>query len=165
MILTFSANRLFLLLGHILDVWTKEGNEGFQTLYDRPETKVPGLWLVGDEGVYLMDNCVHHLPKGAGGSGRFFVVYADQVDPGKMPFDDWWANKNDSFGGYDGVEFIELSGPMSELLSDKLPLLKSFSIDFGNSRNNEVSCSWSLYKSSPIRRLRTKKPFQEVVKV
>ena len=59
----------------------------------------PGLWLVGDQGVYLMPNTT--------GKERT-IVYARECDPSKLDFETWWANKRASFGGDDGVEFIGL---------------------------------------------------------
>ena len=58
-----------------------------------------GLWLVGDEGVYLMPNTV--------GSKRT-IVYARECDPTKLEFDDWWVVKGITFGGDDGIEFINI---------------------------------------------------------
>ena len=60
----------------------------------------PGLWLVGDEGVYLMPNTATAQPT---------IVYAAECNPKKLDFDTWWANKRASFGGDDGVEFIGLA--------------------------------------------------------
>ncbi len=62
----------------------------------------PGLWLVGDQGVYLMPNTT--------GTKRT-IVYARECDPTKMDFETWWANKRASFGGDDGVGFIGLKEP------------------------------------------------------
>jgi Protein of unknown function (DUF3085) len=59
----------------------------------------PGLWLVGDQGVYLMPNTT---------STKRTIVYAHECDPTKLDFETWWANKRASFGGDDGVEFIGL---------------------------------------------------------
>jgi Protein of unknown function (DUF3085) len=59
----------------------------------------PGLWLVGDQGVYLMPNTT--------GTKRT-IIYARECDPTKLDFETWWANKRASFGGDDGVEFIDL---------------------------------------------------------
>lgn len=61
----------------------------------------PGLWLVGDEGVYLMPNTT---------ATERTIVYARECDPTKLDFETWWANKQVSFGGDDGVEFIDLKG-------------------------------------------------------
>lgn len=68
-----------------------------------------GLWMVGDHGVYLMPNTtdgIHHrkLDK----DDRRLVVYARECNPDRMEFDDWWENKRRSFGGDDGVEFLDL---------------------------------------------------------
>jgi hypothetical protein len=60
----------------------------------------PGLWLVGDEGVYLMPNTTTKSPA---------IVYARECDPTKLAFETWWAKKRASFGGDDGVEFIPLT--------------------------------------------------------
>jgi hypothetical protein len=59
-----------------------------------------GFWLVGDQGVYLMHN-------GKATDDKQSVVYADECNPDTMPFDQWWGAKQASFGGDDGVEFIE----------------------------------------------------------
>ncbi|MFK4259139.1 DUF3085 domain-containing protein [Agrobacterium tumefaciens] len=59
----------------------------------------PGVWLVGDEGVYLMSN--GKLSEGQ----RPCVVYAEECDPKTNP--DWWNYKRRHFGGDDGVEFLD----------------------------------------------------------
>lgn len=67
-----------------------------------------GLWLVGDEGVYLMPNTtdgIHH--KNRQDNDPLVVVYAQECDPTKLDFDTWWENKRASFGGDDGVEFFD----------------------------------------------------------
>jgi len=56
-----------------------------------------GLWLVGDHGVYLMSNAAIDKPT---------VVYANECDPTKPPFEAWWEAKLATFGADDGVEFI-----------------------------------------------------------
>lgn len=78
-----------------------------QPLYGEDTGK--GLWLVGDHGVYLMPNTtdgIHHAKLGK--DDRRLVVYARECNPDKMEFDDWWDNKRQSFGGDDGVEFLDL---------------------------------------------------------
>ncbi|TGQ04920.1 MULTISPECIES: DUF3085 domain-containing protein [unclassified Mesorhizobium] len=77
-------------------------NRGFRNPYygTRPgEGEKSGLWLVGDQGVYIMSN-----GKLAEGS-RALVVYAEQCHP-KGDFD-WWDYKRRHFGADDGIEFIE----------------------------------------------------------
>ncbi|UVK49749.1 DUF3085 domain-containing protein (plasmid) [Mesorhizobium sp. AR02] len=77
-------------------------NGGFRNPYygTKPgEGERPGLWLVGDEGVYLLSN--GKLAEGA----RALVVYSEQCHPVGNP--DWWDYKRRHFGGDDGIEFIE----------------------------------------------------------
>ncbi|MEH0295422.1 DUF3085 domain-containing protein [Agrobacterium sp. CCNWLW71] len=59
----------------------------------------PGVWLVGDAGVYIMSN--GKLAEGQ----RPCVVYAEECDPKTNP--DYWHYKRRHFGGDDGVEFLE----------------------------------------------------------
>ncbi|PZR89548.1 MAG: DUF3085 domain-containing protein [Stutzerimonas stutzeri] len=58
-----------------------------------------GLWLVGDEGVYIMSN--GKLVE----DQRPLVVYAQECDPKTNP--DYWHYKRQHFGGDDGVEFLD----------------------------------------------------------
>jgi hypothetical protein len=37
------------------------------------------------------------------------IVYARECDPTRLDFETWWANKRASFGGDDGVEFVDLN--------------------------------------------------------
>ncbi len=78
-----------------------------QPLYGEETGK--GFWLVGDHGVYLMPNTtdgIHHRKLGKDDSR--LVVYARECNPDTMAFDDWWDNKRASFGGDDGVEFLNV---------------------------------------------------------
>lgn len=78
-----------------------------QPLYGEETGK--GFWLVGDQGVYLMPNTsdgIHHRKLGK--DDRRLVVYARECNPDTMAFDDWWGNKRASFGGDDGVEFLNV---------------------------------------------------------
>ncbi|MFK4259629.1 DUF3085 domain-containing protein [Agrobacterium tumefaciens] len=59
----------------------------------------PGVWLVGDEGVYLLSN--GKLSEGQ----RPCVVYAEECDPKTNP--DHWHYKRRHFGGDDGIEFLD----------------------------------------------------------
>lgn len=60
---------------------------------------IPGLWLVGDQGVYIMSN--GKLTDG----DRPLVVYSDECHPVGNP--DWFHYKHRHFGGDDGIEFID----------------------------------------------------------
>lgn len=77
-------------------------NGGFRNPYygTRPgEGERPGLWLVGDEGVYIMSN--GKLAEGQ----TALVIYAEQCHPrGDI---DWWDYKRRHFGADDGIEFID----------------------------------------------------------
>ncbi|MGA0564813.1 DUF3085 domain-containing protein [Ancylobacter sp. VNQ12] len=59
----------------------------------------PGLWLVGDEGVYLLSN--GKLAEGQ----RPLVVYAEECDPKTNP--DYWHYKRQHFGADDGIDFLD----------------------------------------------------------
>ena len=58
-----------------------------------------GLWLVGDQGVYLMPNTEAETRT---------IAYAKECDPTKLDFDEWRGVKRATFGGDDGVEFISI---------------------------------------------------------
>jgi hypothetical protein len=58
-----------------------------------------GVWLVGDEGVYIMSN--GKLAEGE----KALVVYSEECHPVGNP--DWWDYKRRHFGADDGIEFIE----------------------------------------------------------
>jgi DUF3085 family protein len=61
---------------------------------------LPGFWLVGGQGIYLMHN-------GARPKGNASVAYADGCDPLMVPFEDWLGVKRSIFGDSDGMEFVE----------------------------------------------------------
>jgi hypothetical protein len=97
--LTFKNEELKLLLNSAHVRWPLGLRECYaDEIQGKP---VPGFWLVGDDGVYLMHNGT--LPDGG---VLPFVVYAEECNPKTMPFDEWWNNKNASFGADDGAEFI-----------------------------------------------------------
>lgn len=87
-----------------------------------------GFWLVGDQGVYLMPNtsdgalAIAKRPK-----ENLFVVYAKECDPIKLEFDTWWENKQESYGGDDGCDFIPLSD--IENIVIEVPDIKHIVID------------------------------------
>ena len=77
-------------------------NGGFRNPYYgiKPgKDEKPGLWLVGDQGVYLLSN--GKLAEGE----RPLVVYSDECHPVGNP--DWWHYKRRHFGGDDGIEFLD----------------------------------------------------------
>lgn len=77
-------------------------NGGFRIPYPgiSPEAEArAGLWLVGDQGVYVLSN--GRLAQ----AQRPLVIYAEECDPKTNP--DYWHYKRRNFGGDDGVEFID----------------------------------------------------------
>ncbi|TYR35494.1 DUF3085 domain-containing protein [Mesorhizobium microcysteis] len=77
-------------------------NGGFRNPYygTRPgEGEKPGLWLVGDEGVYIISN--GKLAEGQ----KPLIVYSAECHPNGNP--DWGDYKRRHFGGDDGIEFID----------------------------------------------------------
>lgn len=63
------------------------------------EGEKPGLWLVGDKGVYILSN-----GKLADGQ-RALVVYSEECHP--KGDGDWWDYKRRWFGGDDGIEYFD----------------------------------------------------------
>jgi len=93
-----------------------EGSASHKTLYGVKTTNAPGLWIVGDEGVYLMSNGDPGLKDEKSVTGGHVVCYADQCNPKKMAFEDWYEAKERIFGGDDGVEFVSARDIRAALL-------------------------------------------------
>ncbi|MEO8685382.1 MAG: DUF3085 domain-containing protein, partial [Devosia sp.] len=77
-------------------------NGGFRNPYygTRPgEGEHPGLWLVGDDGVYMLSN--GKLAEGQ----KALVCYAHECNPSLNP--DCWHYKRQYFGGDDGIELLD----------------------------------------------------------
>lgn len=70
--------------------------------YGLSESRKPGLWLVGDHGVYLCSN--GRLAEGA----KPFVSYAEECDPHTN--EEWFEIKGRTFGRDDGVDFLDAAG-------------------------------------------------------
>ncbi|EJN06849.1 DUF3085 domain-containing protein [Phyllobacterium sp. YR531] len=82
-----------------------KANGGFRDPYfglSAADNRKPGLWIVGDHGVYLCSN--GELAKGA----TPLVAYAEECDPHRN--DDWFEVKRWTFGGDDGVDFLDAEG-------------------------------------------------------
>jgi hypothetical protein len=62
---------------------------------------LPGFWLVGGQGIYLVHNGVR--PRGS-----VTLVYANECDPLKVPVQSWLGIKRAIFGDGDGREFVDL---------------------------------------------------------
>lgn len=96
---------LFLAVRKVIDRGGADAaaNGGFRNPYYglKPgEGERPGLWLVGDNGVYIMSN--GRLAEGV----RLLVVYSEECHPVGNP--DWFDYKRRHFGGDDGIEFIDV---------------------------------------------------------
>jgi hypothetical protein len=66
----------------------------------------PALWVVGDDGVYILSNGEPILPANDDGVTSL-VCYADECDPHRLEFSQWWEAKRASFGPDDGAEFFD----------------------------------------------------------
>lgn len=87
-------------------------NGGFRTPYGLDADKArSGLWLVGDDGVYILSN--GKLAEGE----KPQVCYARECDP-SAPGSDWYDYKRLHFGGDDGIEFFQAE--------DLLPLVEKY---------------------------------------
>jgi hypothetical protein len=87
-------------------------------MYGQPETAKPGLWLVGDHGVYLMSNGAPGMMRPDGKSA--VVAYADGIDPKKDK--DWWDAKRHTFGGDDGSVYLDAAAVRAGLGGEKFRL-------------------------------------------
>ena len=80
---------------------------GTRSTWGEEKNPPAGFWIVGDHGVYLM-----HNGKIAEGE-ESVVAYAVECNPETC--DDWWEVKRSTFGGDNGVDFVEM-----ELIKDAL---------------------------------------------
>jgi len=106
MLLRFKKSEVQVLLDHA------KSATSHRDPYSNDRNAPPALLLVGDDGVYLMSNGLPTLlADGTEGSAsadsKAYIVYAEECNPETMAFEDWWEVKNESFGGDDGVEFLE----------------------------------------------------------
>jgi len=88
-----------------------------KVIFDRPETDKPGLWLGGDQGVYLMSNGDPSLrePHEIEAESGSLMAYAEECNPRKLSFNEWRDNKDASYGGSDGTDFISMEEAMNWL--------------------------------------------------
>ncbi len=113
-----------------------EANGGFRNPYyglDPGRDEQPGVWLVGDNGVYLCSN--GKLPNGE----KPFVAYALECDP--RTNDDWFEVKRRTFGGDDGVEFIEAA--QLEAMIAATPNARHLGITFDEDSMQLFIIEWS----------------------
>jgi len=77
----------------------RDGEPYWSAPYDGKRTNKPGLWIVGDEGVYIMSN--GERPE------NHPIAYAKGCNPKVDDFDDWWQMKGRTWGGDDGAELLD----------------------------------------------------------
>ena len=73
----------------------------------------PAVFLVGDQGVYLMSNGEPADLKAPDNTARF-VAYAQGMNPKLDP--DWWKAKRASYGGDDGTETLLIIDDLERLI-------------------------------------------------
>nr|WP_249110569.1 DUF3085 domain-containing protein [Neokomagataea anthophila] len=130
--MTFDNAALLKLLQHSFEAQTRNPNfvqlgdkslrkpgqtqKDYGSLDDVDLTKVPpGLWLVGDEGVYVMSNGLPALKNDDSGTGSV-CVYAKEADPTRNA-EEARIVKEMTFGSDDGCDFMEGEGLLRLLLA------------------------------------------------
>ena len=79
----------------------------FRRIFGQAKAAPPGLWLVGDDGIYLMSNREIPNPPDDPENVGAPIVYAAESNPNKTT--DWYEAKRRIFGGDDGCDFIPLA--------------------------------------------------------
>lgn len=97
---TFDRDAVIALLDHAF------ASETHRIHDDDPSTDKPGLWLVGEHGVYLISNGLPPLVTTAADHPQQ-IVYADQCNPVTMAFGTWWEAQKVGFGPENGTEFLD----------------------------------------------------------
>jgi hypothetical protein len=102
--ITFSAEKIRVILEH------SKNAPKHRKLYEQPETDQPGLWIVGDTGVYLMSNGIPGIrqDKSIGEidmENHAFVVYPQEFMSLKTPTE-IDALKRACWGGDDSVVLL-----------------------------------------------------------
>lgn len=99
MILRFPAKDLLPIVQHTLAATKWKPSWGV-------ETTEPTLWLVGDQGVYLMSAADPGDNISLTGGISLRVVHANGLNPLIDDLDDWYNRKVSAFGGDDFVQQI-----------------------------------------------------------
>lgn len=118
-----------------------------KVIYGNKASKKPGLWLVGDDGIYLMSNGIPSLPENKSTTSQF-VVYADECNPKVQDVDEWWAVKERTFGPDDGCDFIDLS----KINYDINAKLCNFAVLCTPSKLNVVFEQQEMEKPKPVKK-------------
>ena len=99
-VLEFKASEVARIVRHALTA------PEHRSAYGQEENPGPQLWLVGDQGVYLMSNGSPADDTGETNT-KLFVSYAKGCNPEADDFDTWYNNKVDWFGGDDGCDALD----------------------------------------------------------
>lgn len=127
--LTFDRNEVRELLDHTLKAEHRTPHRG---LYEGDATP-PGLWFVGDSGIYLMSN--GHRANGKHGSPGAFAI---EANPRTVDFDECYDLKHEIFKGDEylfisaeeirlwleatfGLLTLKIDGNQYELVQDLYP--------------------------------------------
>ena len=97
--LTFQVDRVRQLVQHA------QGAPSFRALYGDPDTAKPGLWLVADQGIYLMSPGLPMLADPDKPDSNL-VAYAHESDP--TCSEDWYESKRALVGGDDFGDWLPL---------------------------------------------------------
>lgn len=82
----------------------KKGADGFPDGDNIDPAKLkPALWLVKDNGIYLMGNAVFMK-----GQETAVLAYAVEANPEKLSFEEWWENAGRIMGGDDSCESLRV---------------------------------------------------------
>ena len=83
----------------------KKDASGFPDSRNIDPSLIPAsLWLVKDEGVYLMSNAAF-----TDGMGEAVLAYAAECNPATLDFETWYSNARDIMGGDDCAESLPLA--------------------------------------------------------
>jgi hypothetical protein len=103
----------------------KLDEHGFPDPDNIDQDKVPPmLWLVYDQGIYLMPNTPF-----AEGQQTANLAYAAECNPRKMEFDTWRDAKQELVGGDDGVESLPVEMIRQTLLKAEAAGKKKFCLE------------------------------------
>ena len=110
-----------------------KSKENFRKAYD--QEPVAALWLVHDQGVYLMSAGIPHLERPDKPEASK-IVQARGCDPDVD--EDGWDNAHDIVGGDDFAEVIPLA-TWDELFA-KVPVVTEVVIDFNDDDTYAITC-------------------------
>lgn len=118
----FPMNRVMQLIEHVI------GSEKFYHPYFT-QWHEPGLFLVGDHGVYLMSNGVPKMPDPKR-TDIWFLAYAKGFDPDKDEC--YYQNKVDVWGGDDGLKFLPIEDVIDEVAEQREQGRRVYTVWFTN---------------------------------